>query len=63
MNEDVMRPRGRVCGAVDGEDVSDAEKGDDDQQGLRGLPVLVVVLLGCGRRGAQLRDHHLRNIV
>ncbi len=47
-------------GPGDGDEVGDAQQGDDDQQRLRRLPVLVhVVLRGVVRRGPQLRDHNL----
>ena len=58
MYEDIVGPGGGIRGAVDGKDVRDPKKGDDHQQCLRSLPILMVMLMIGRRGGSQLRDHH-----
>ncbi len=45
--------------SYDGDEVGDAQQWYDDQEGLGGLPVLVVVFFRCIGRGAELGDDHL----
>ncbi len=41
------------------DDIGDAEERDDHQEGLGGLPVLLVLVEVAGPVGAQLGNHHL----
>ena len=62
MDEDVVCPRGGVRGSVHCEDIGDAQEGDDDEQRLGRLPVLVVVRLGGAARRPEFRHHDLEEI-
>lgn len=58
VDEEEVGGGGGVAGPEDGDDVGDAQEGDDDQEGLRRLPVLVVCGLPALPAPPQLGHHH-----
>ena len=60
MDKEDMGGRGGVARPQDGDDVGDAQQGDDHQQGLGRPPVLVVAALSLAG-GPQLGHHNVED--